>query len=166
MRAAFVVGVVEALLLVGLSIAQFRTAAALGRNVNAGGAGDPLTDPLVSNLGWLAVVLWLGASPLIGVLVARARGRALQAAGLAFGAEAFAVIASPLLEQLAASGSTLLESGQGPRGVYFFVPPGGSASDSAYLPLLIPLAIVVGGGLAAIAAIIAAGLTRRLRGGA
>ena len=157
MRAAFVVGVVEALLLIAVTLAQFE---------RARGASDPMTDPLVSDLGRFAVVLWLGASLLIGVLVGRARGRGLRAAGLAFGAVASAVVTSPLLEQLVASGSTVLESGQGPRGVYFFVPPGGSASDSAYLPLLIPLAIVVGGGLAAIAAVIAAGLTRRLRGGA
>jgi hypothetical protein len=148
MRAALAVGVVEALLLVALTLAQFESAR---------GASDPMTDPLVSDLGRFAVILWLGASPLIGVLVGLARGRGLQAAGLAFGAVASAVVASPLLEQLGASG-------QGPRAVYFFVPPGGSASNSSYLPLLIPLALVLGGGLAAIGAFLAAGLTRRVRG--
>ena len=147
LRAAQVVGVVEALLLVALAFAQFEAAVSLGRDL------DPLADPLISDLGRIAVVVWLLASAIIGVLVARARGRTLHAAGLAFGAVAFAVIASPVLEQLAASG-------QEPRGLYFFVPPGGSTPNSAYLPLLIPLAIVVGGGLAAIEASLAARLTR------
>jgi hypothetical protein len=155
MRAAVVVAFVEALLLVALTLAQFESAR---------GASDPATDPLVSDLGRFAVVLWLGASLLIGVLVGRARGRGLQAAGLAFAAVASAIVASPLLEALVASGWSLPGSGQGPRGVYFFVPPGGSASNSSYLPLLIPLALVIGGGLAALEASVAAGLTRRVSG--
>lgn len=68
MRLAVVVVVFEAVLLVGLAFAQFEAGKALPRFV------DPLTDPLVSTLRWIEVVLWLAAPPLIGLLVAFALG--------------------------------------------------------------------------------------------
>jgi hypothetical protein len=163
MRAALAVVVFESILLIGLTFVQFETGVAIGRN-NPEPTLDPLTDPLISFLSRIAIVVWLAASFLIGVLVARGKGRVLQAAGLAFGAVTAAVIASALLEQLATSGLTLVDAGRGPRGVYFFVPPDGWTPDSSYLTLLIPIAVVLGGGLAAIEAAVAAALTRRLRG--
>ena len=162
MRAALVVVVLEAVLLVALAFVQYETSEALGRNVNAERTLDPLTDPLVSALRWIEVVLWLAAPLLIGWLVARAEGRKLLAAGLAFGAVASAVVASPLLEQLAASGWMLLDSGQTPPDLYFFAPPGGWSRGYA-IPFLILIGVIVGGGLAALEAFLAAGLARRLR---
>lgn len=162
MRAALVVVVFEAVLLVALAFVQFETSEALGRNVNAERTLDPLTDPLVSALRWIEVVLWLAAPPLIGLLVARAEGRKLLAAGLAFGAVASAVVASPLLEQLAASGWMLLDSGQTPPDLYFFAPPGGWSRGYA-IPFLILIGVVVGGGGAALEATVATALARRLR---
>ncbi len=106
MRLAVVVAVLEAAVLVGLAFAQFEAGKHLPRFV------DPLDDPLVSNLRWIEVVLWLAAPLLIGVFAARHKGRKIRAAGLAFGAVASAVVASPLLEQLAGSGWRLLEWGQ------------------------------------------------------
>ena len=152
MRAALTVVIVEAALLVALALLQFETSQALTRNGTVDPTFDPLSDPLISNLRWIQVVLWLAAPPLIGVLVARARGRALLAAGLAFGAVACAVVASPLLEQLAAS--------QTDR--YFFAPPGGWSRDYAIV-FLILIGVVIAGALAAIEAAIAAGLVGRLR---
>ena len=161
MRAAFVVVVFEAILLIALAFVQFETSEALGRNVNAEPTFDPLTDPLVSGLRWIEVGVWLGAPPLIGLLVARAEGRKLPAAGLAFGAVGAAVVASPVLQQLAASGWMLLDSGQTPPDLYFFAPPGGWSRGYA-IPLLILIGVVVGGGGAALEAAAAAGLSRRL----
>ena len=80
---------------------------------------------------------------------------------ISLGTWAFSILLSPVLEQLAASGRTLLESGRGPRGVYIFVPPNGWASDSAYVPVLVAIAIVVGGGIASLEASVAARLARR-----
>lgn len=156
MRLAVVVVVFEAILLVGLAFAQFEAGKYLARSL------DPLADPLVSNLRWIEVVVWLAAPPLIGVLVARAEGGKLSAAGLAFAAVASAVVASPLLQQLAVSGWTLLESGQTPPDLYFFAPPGGWSQGYA-IPLLIAIGLLVAGGVAALEAALAAGLARRLR---
>lgn len=98
MRLAVVVAVVEAVLLVGLAFGQVAAAKHLSRSV------DPLNDPLVSNLRWIEVVLWVAAPRLIGVLVARTAGRKIQAAALAFGGVASAVAGSSLLQQTAVSG--------------------------------------------------------------
>src|SRR5256885_1308270 len=92
MRAALTVVIVEAALLVALALLQFETSQALTRNGTVDPTLDPLSDPLISNVRWIQVVLWLAAPPLIGVLVARARGRALLAAGLAVRAGACAVV--------------------------------------------------------------------------
>ena len=154
MRPAVVIAVVEAVVLIGLAFAQFEAAKDLSRSL------DPLTDPLVSNLRWIEVVLWLAAPPLIGVLVARTEGR-LSAAGLAFAAVASAVVASPLLEQLAVSGWALVESGQTPPDLYFFAPPGGWSQGYA-IPLLIVIGVFVAGGVAALEAAVAAALARGL----
>jgi NADPH-dependent 2,4-dienoyl-CoA reductase/sulfur reductase-like enzyme len=59
-------------------------------------------------------------------------------------------------------GRTLIESG--PRGAYIFVPPNGRTPDRSYLPLLIPIALVVGGGIAALEAAVVARLARRRSG--
>jgi hypothetical protein len=155
MRLAVVVIVFEAVLLVGLAFAQFEAGRHLPRSL------DPLTDPLVSNLRWIEVVVWLAAPPLVGVLVARTGGGKLSAAGLAFAAVASAVVASPLLEQLAVSGWTLLESGQMPLELYFFAPPGGWSQGYA-IPLLIAIGVLVSGVVAALEAALAAGLAHRL----
>jgi hypothetical protein len=155
MRVAVGVAVAEAVLLVGLAFLQFLGARHLPRSL------DPLTDPLVSTLRWIEVVVWLAAPPLIGVLVGRTDGRKLSAAGLAFAAVASAVVASPLLQQLAASGWTLLESGQTPPDLFFFAPPGGWSQGYA-IPLLIVIGVLVAGGVAAIEAAVAAGLAQRL----
>ena len=148
------VAVVEAVLLVGLAFLQFEGAKHLPRSL------DPLADPLVSNLRWIQVVLWLATPPLIGVLVARTGGRKIRAAGLAFGGVASAVVGSPL-QQLAVSGWTLLESGQNPPDGFFFAPPGGWSQGYA-IPFLIVIGVLVAGGVAALEAAIAAGLARRL----
>jgi hypothetical protein len=154
MRPAVVVALVEAVLLVGLAFAQFEGAKHLPRSL------DPLADPLVSNLRWIAVVLWLAAPLLIGVLVARTSGRVLPAAWLAFGALASAVVVSPLLQQLAVSGWTLFESGQPPPDL-FFAPPGGWSQGYA-IPFLIVIGVPVAGGIAPLEAALAAGLAHRL----
>jgi hypothetical protein len=156
MRAAFAVVVCEALLLVALAYLQFETGAAL--SIDGASALDVPDDPLVSTLGRIEIGMWLVAPLLVGMLVARTQRRMFFAAGLAFGGVASAVVAAPLIEQLAASGWAL-----GPRGPYFFVPPAGWTPNSAYLPLLIPIALIVGGGLSALEATLVAGLARRLR---
>jgi hypothetical protein len=155
MRSAVLVALLEAVALVGLAFGQFEAGKHLAATL------DPLTDAFVSNLRWIEIVLWLAAPPLIGVLVARATRRILPAAGLAFAAVASAVVASPLLEQLAASGWMLLESGQTPPDLYFFAPPGGWSRGYA-IPLLIAIGLVVAGGVAAIEAALAAGLAHRM----
>jgi hypothetical protein len=154
MRLAVVVAVLEALVLVGLALVQFEAGRHLPPSL------EPLDDPFVSNLRWIEVVLWLAAAPLIGILVARTEGRKLSAAGLAFAGVASAVIASPLLEQLAVAGWTLVESGQTPP-FYYFAPPGGWSRGYA-IPLLIAIGVVVAGGVAAIEAAVVAGLAHRL----
>jgi hypothetical protein len=155
MRLAVVVVVFEAVLLVGLAFAQFEAGKNLPRSL------DPLTDPLVSNLRWIEVVVWLAAPLLIGVLVARTEGGKLSAAGLAFAAVASAVVASPLLQHLAVSGWTLLESGQTPPDLYFFAPPGGWSRGYA-IPLLIAIGVLVASVVAALEAALAAALAHRL----
>lgn len=155
MRLAVAVAILEAVVLVGLAFAQFEASKHLPRSV------DPLTDPVVSNIRWIEVVVWLGAPPLIGVLVARTEGGKLSAAGLAFAAVASAVVASPLQQQFAMSGWTLLESGQTPPDLYFFAPPSGWSKGYA-IPLLIAIGVPVAGGVAAIEAAVAAGLAHRL----
>jgi hypothetical protein len=74
---------------------------------------------------------------------------------------ASAVVASPLLQQLAVSGWTLFESGQTPPDLYFFAPPGGWSQGYA-IPLLIVIGVVIAGSVAAFEAALAAGLAHRL----
>ena len=155
MRLAVVVAILEAVVLVGLAFVQFEASKHLPRSV------DPLTDPLESNLRWIEVVVWIAVPPLIGVLVARTEGGKLSAAGLAFAAVASAVLASPLLQQFAVSGWTLLESGQTPPDLYFFAPPGAWSQGYA-IPLRIAIGVLVAGGVAALEAALAAGLAHRL----
>ena len=150
MRLAVVVAIVEAALLVGLAFARFEAAKHLPRSL------EPPADPLVSNLGWIEIALWLAAPPLIGVLVARSSGRVMPAALLAFGAVASAVVASPLL-QLAVSGWPL----QTPPDLLFFAPPGGWSRDYAVLFLMV-IGVPIAGGIAAVEAALAAALARRL----
>ena len=157
MRLAVVVVLLEAVLLVGLAFAQFEAGKHLPRSL------DPLADPLVSNLRWIDVVVWLTAPPVIGVLVARTKGGKLSAAGLAFGAVASAVVASPLVQLLAVSRWTLLESGQTPSDLIFFAPPGGWSRGYA-IPLLIVIGVLVAGSVAAIEAAVAAWFAHRTAG--
>jgi hypothetical protein len=74
---------------------------------------------------------------------------------------ASAVVASPLLQQLAVSGWTLFESGQTAPDLYFFAPPGDWSQGYA-IPLLIVIGVVIAGSVAAFEAALAAGLAHRL----
>jgi hypothetical protein len=74
---------------------------------------------------------------------------------------ASAVVLSPLLQELAVSGWTLVESGPNPPDGFFFAPPGGWSQGYA-IPFLIVIGVLVAGGVAALEAALAAGLARRL----